>query len=389
MTNCPDNERSAQEFNRTNQSGQFGNQMSNGIILYSPLSLSSGTGNKDTSFFDSVISEQINIGGTEFLIHKYVGTYNQGADDKTIPDYDYMNELQIQDLLLLENRDRCYDPNIYSIYGLTEVEQNDFDLSQWGIMGSADTIFVEFSISTMLTAIGRKIMSGDVIEVPYLRDDFMMSSDNIQQFGKSIPKLYKVEDASRAKDGYDPTWRPHLWRIKMSPITDSQEFRDILGDGDLADDLKNLVSTHGIEMRIHDAIVGEAESQVPNRNLEHAHLYVDGQHENGLPYLLMADGEPPNGAELVGRGDYFPAQAMDGTWFLRTDYEPNVLFKYESTKWVRTEVDYRHKFSVANRVLERFINNNNQVQTVDGMVSSRQAISKVLAPRVKPEIDNN
>lgn len=352
------------------------------------FTLWSNNKSQDFWFFDSVIGEQLNIGGTEFLIHKYKGTYNQGSDDKTQPDYDFMNELNIQDMLLLENRDRCYDENVYTMKGITEVEQNDFDLTQWGIMGTADTIFVEFHITTMLKIVGRKIMAGDVIEAPFLQDDFMMSLDDIQEFGKPIPKLYKVEDASRAKDGYDPTWRPHIWRVKMSPLTDSQEFRDILGDGDQESDLKNLISTHGIEVKINDAIVAQAEAVVPNRNFEHAHLYVNGVNENGIPYLLMADGIPPNGAELVGRGEQFPAGAAVGSWFLRTDYEPHVLFKKEETKWVRTEVDYRHKFMVANRVLEKFINNNNTVNTSDGPKSSKQAVSKVLAPRIKPEIDN-
>ena len=352
------------------------------------LSLWSSNKSQDFRFFDSVIGEQINIGGTEFLIHKYMGTFNQGLDDKTQPDYDFMNELNIQDMLLLENRDRCYDENVYTIKGITQVEQNDFDLTQWGLMGTAETMFVEFHITTMLQIVGRRIMAGDVIEAPFLKDDFMITEDDIQDFGKPLPKLYKVEDASKAKDGYDPTWRPHLWRVKISPITDSQEFRDILGDGDQDSDLKNLISTHNITMQISDAIQAEAVSQVPNRNLEHAHLYVTGLNENGIPYLLMADGEPPNGAELIGRGDQFPANAPVGSWYLRTDYEPHVLFKKEETKWTRTEVDYRHKFMVANRVLERFINNNNTVATSSGDKSSKQAISKVLAPRVKPEVDN-
>lgn len=353
------------------------------------FSMWSNNKSQDYLYYDSVIGEQIEIGGTEFLVHKYIGTVNQNLDDKTQPDYDELHEFNIQDLLFLENRDRLYDENVYTIKGLTEVEQNDFDLSQWGIMGTADTIFVQVHITTMLKVVGRKIMAGDIIEAPFLRDDFMIALDDIQDFGKSIPKLYKVEDASRSKEGYDPTWRPHLWRLKISPITDSQEYRDVLGDGDEESDLKNLISTHGIEVRINDAIMSEAEAQVPNRNMEHAHLYVNGQHENGLPYLIMADGIPPNGAELVGRGDYFPAEADVGSWFLRTDYEPHVLFKKEESKWVRTEVDYRHKMMAANRVLERFINNSNKVETSNGLVDSKQAISKVLAPKIRPEVDND
>jgi len=43
-----------------------------------------------------------------------------------------------------------------------------------------------------------------------------------------VRKFYQIEDANRASEGFSPTWWPHIWRVKISPIVDSQEFSDLL-----------------------------------------------------------------------------------------------------------------------------------------------------------------
>lgn len=349
----------------------------------------------DYKFFDRLIAEQFRIGGTSFLIHKYLGVHKQDdIGDLTLPAHDSdTNVTDIQDLLLLENRDRHYEPNVFDLRGSYTLQENDFDLSQFGLFLSSDNITVEFHTNEMIGIMGRKLMSGDVIELPHLLEFDTLADDPECDPNMPIPKLYKVDDASRSTSGYSPTWFSHIWRVKMSPLTDSQEFRDILGDGDNAtpegfcnsgDDLKNIISTFNDEIRISDAIMAEAERQVPNRNLEHAHLYVMPENENGLPYLFLSDGIPPNGAELIGRGDRFPLSFDIDDWFLRTDFEPNVLFQRAESSWDRKEVDYRKKFETADRILETFINNRNKVQLSSGEIDSKIAISKVAASKKRP-----
>ena len=366
------------------------------------LSLWNAKKKNDYKFFDRTISEQFRIGGTAFLVHKFEGIHDQGdSEDLTIQSGDGSNI--IQDVLLLENRDRKYIQDIYELRGVYNVQDNDFELSQFGLFLSADVLFVSFHINDMISIVGRKLMPGDVLEVPHLRDDTLLDSedDGINDNG-AARKFYQIEDANRGSEGFSPTWFPHIWRIKISPITDSQEFTDILdrdagsftgdgfGDGeDTGQTLRDLISTFNDEIKISDAILAEAERQVPFRNLEHAHLYVMvPEFESGLPHMFMTDGEPPNGAELLGCGPAFPMVVDDGDWFLRTDYEPSVLFRREGPAWIRKEVDWKQKLTTANRVLEKFINNRNKTPTSQGLVDSTIGVSKVLAPKLRtPKAD--
>ena len=355
----------------------------------------------DWKFFDRTIAEMFRIGGTAFLVHKYIGPIKQGeSEDLTKPTIIDPLETTIQDLLLLENRDRKYDNDIYELRGVYNVQDNDFDLSQFGLFLSADTLFVSFHISDMIDIMGRKLMSGDVIELPHLLDDTLLSQDPDEDFGPVIPKLYKIEDANRASEGFSPTWFPHIWRVKVSPLTDSQEYREILdknaasfNDSGLVDPddpgttLRDLVSTFADELNISESVIAEAERQVPNRNLEHTHLYVFEENESGLPYLFMTDGEPPNGAALLGSGTQFPDNPPEGAWFLRTDFEPNVLYKREGPKWLRKEVDFRKKWQTANRTLERFINNRGKTRTSGGIIDSKVGVSKIIPHRNHPKPD--
>ena len=365
------------------------------------LSLWNARKQNDFKFFDRIIAEQFRIGGTCFLVHKYLGVIDQGpSGDATKPQTVEGDVTAIQDLLLLENRDRKYDKNVYELRGAYQVQDNDFDLTQFGLFLSADVLYITTHINAMIDILGRKLMPGDVIEAPHLVDDTLLDSedDGINDVGV-VRKFYQVEEANRASEGFSPTWWPHIWRIRISPITDSQEFGDLLNsevdssgniveDGDgTGETLKDLISTFGKEIEISDAIIAEAEAQVPNRNTEHAHLYVTEPCENGLPYLFMTDGEPPNGATLLGCGESFPGSPPDGAWFLRTDFEPSVLFKREGPRWTRKEVDWKQKFTTANRILEKFINNRKKVQTSTGEIDSKVGISKAVAPKVRPTPD--
>jgi hypothetical protein len=189
------------------------------LSLYRPVK------QNDYKFFDRTISEQLTVGGTDLYIHKYLGPTNQGPSvDYTQPEYAELKPTNIQDLLFLENRDRTYDPNIYRLRGHYNVQNLDFDLSQFGLFLNNDIIFITVHYNDMIDIVGRKLMVGDVLELPHLLDYNPLD----EGIPKALKRFYQITDANFASEGFSQTWYPHLWRIKCEPLVDSEEFSQIL-----------------------------------------------------------------------------------------------------------------------------------------------------------------
>jgi hypothetical protein len=191
------------------------------------LSLYTPTKQNDYKFMDRTVSEMLTVGGTDLYIHKYLGPTNQGPSrDYTQPEYDSLNPNNIQDLLFLENRDRTYDPNIYRLRGHYNVQNLDFNLSQFGLFLNNDIIFITVHYNDMIDIIGRKLMVGDVLELPHLLDYNPLKED----IPVALKRFYQITDSNFASEGFSQTWYPHLWRIKCEPLVDSEEFSQILSE---------------------------------------------------------------------------------------------------------------------------------------------------------------
>ena len=132
------------------------------------LSLYKPTKGNDYKFFDKRISEMFTVGGVDVNVHKYLGPLDQGFVSNTEPGGTSLTS--IQDLLFLENRDRKYDTSIYTMRTIYRINDNDFDLTQFGLFLTGDTMFAVFHLSDMVQTIGRKLMVGDVLELPNLKD---------------------------------------------------------------------------------------------------------------------------------------------------------------------------------------------------------------------------
>jgi hypothetical protein len=284
------------------------------------LSLYRENKQNDYRFLDRTISEQFTVGGTDMYIHKYLGPTDQGTSvDYTQPQYDSLNPNNIQDLLFLENRDRSYDPDIYRLRGHYNVQNLDFDLSQFGLFLNNDIIFITVHYNDMIDIIGRKLMVGDVLELPHLLDYNPLKED----IPTALKRFYQVTDSNYASEGFSQTWFPHLWRIKCEPLVDSQEFSQILqapinkdtylgiwdkdktypagyvitfGDKNYtslvevpigvmppnetywqlsdADNLKDILSTYNRNIQINNASINEAKRLVPKSGYDNSKLYV-------------------------------------------------------------------------------------------------------------------
>ena len=385
----------------------------------------------DYKFFDRNIREMFTVGGTDLHFHKYVGPYDQGETNKdgaaspTQPQYsgDTLNERTIQDLLFLENRDRKYDDDVYVVRGIYNVQDADFNLSQFGMFLQNDTLFLTVHLNDIVERLGRKPMSGDVIEFPHMKEDYSLD----ESIPIALKRYYVVEDVNRAAEGFSQTWWPHLLRLKMKTMVDSQEFKDIIGDATATGSVASYMSTYNKEKSINEQVVAQAEQDSPKAGFNYKQYYVAPIDERGnirtenvntssqrasssnrvnatidTPagshygfYLdgdvkLNADGTvdgAPNG-HPAGFGINFPTSNVDkGDYFLRTDYLPNRLFRYDGARWIKiedsvrittTNNDSRGNFKTS------FVNNATQ-STVNGLtVTQRQTLTDAL----KPKADN-
>ena len=127
------------------------------------LSLYKPERGQDYKFIDRQVSEMFQVGGTDVYLHKYIGVLDPTDNTQTLP------VTAIQDVVFLENRDRKYDSSIYKIRGLYNVQNIDFNLSQFGLFIDNDTVYMTVHINDFIKYIGRKPISGDVIELPHLR----------------------------------------------------------------------------------------------------------------------------------------------------------------------------------------------------------------------------
>ena len=190
------------------------------------LSLYRPNRTSDYQFLDRTISEMYTVGGLDLYVHKYLGPQigDTGNADATLPVYDSQNPLFIEDLLLGENRDRAYDPDVFIMRGVYRVQDIDFDLTQFGLFLNNDTMFITFHYNDMIDTFGRKLMSGDVLEFPNLKDYNPLDTT----LAKALPRYYVIQDASFASEGFSQTWLPHLWRVKATPLVNAQEYKQII-----------------------------------------------------------------------------------------------------------------------------------------------------------------
>jgi hypothetical protein len=410
------------------------------------LSLYRPEKSSDYKFMDRTIYEMFQVGGVDVYLHKYIGPTDPSDPNKAL------GTTTIQDVLFLENRDRKYAADILTIRGHYQVADIDFNLSQFGLFLQSDTVFMTVHINATVDALGRKIISGDVLELPNLREEYTFDPSDPYNFARAIKKYYVVEDINRAAEGFSSTWYPHLYRLKLKPIADTQEFKDILERpenednfaGDYDEDrlyypgevvryngtlyqvktdgtvpetgtnlvppdpdawqlyqentLRDLLSTYNKEIAINNAVIAEAESDAPLSGYETSHFYtlavdpvtgkaavstVDdteniatGQQiseisstpiRDGYTGYLLEDGIPPNGplsgvTNQFGFGIQFPRSPVVGDTFLRTDYLPNRLFRWDGARWIKQEDNVRMTMTNTDdrqTQLTSFINNKN------------------------------
>jgi len=299
-------------------------------------------------YADRKIKSFFDISGTKMMIHKYIGTY----DDRGNP----VDGVKIQDLLFMETRDRRYSPDIIEMMSIYEMSDDDFELSQFGFM-KTDTLYLDFHINEMVKRVGRKLSSGDVIELIHLRDDLLEGTEG------GYNAFFVVEEGRRPVAGYHANWLPHMWRVRVSKITDSPMYNDIIDNNDFMGILDRLEESN-------DKVLEEATNDVPDEQANIDYVY-DARFDGQIT--------PPNDLNLddIPRDTTFPMNAEDGDYIIRTDYNPNQLFQYVEGVWriVRTK---DKKWYGPHEYTESFVQNENE-SCIDGeIVKERNYITNPL-----------
>lgn len=384
------------------------------ISLWNPVK-----GN-DFNFTDRAVGESLRIGGDGILVHEYIGptTDSDGGTDTSLT--------TIQDVLFLTNNNRKYNPDVIELRGHYTPQDVNYDLSQFGIFLSSDTIRVQFHYNDMVDALGRKLIAGDVLEFPNMRDTPIF--DN----AVGINRYYVVQDALYAAGGYGQKWFPHLWLVRAKMITGSVEYKEIIdqastgqtsggvgqGIGIMPDgftetvdadgnpgtgcnpDIKNSLDLFCKIAGFNDAIIAEAEKNAffDPKFFESANLYIYLDPNTGYPIIgsnyFSGDGAPPNlstdndenlvpSGPLVGAGVSFPAGMLEGQYYLRIDFLYPRLYQKQGKCFKLIEEDILKRWTAENSVLSSFINNNNMTILSDGTSTpEKQPISSVVKQRI-------
>jgi len=373
----------------------------------------------DFNFTDRTVGENFRISGDGILVHMYIGPTTDAAGNTDT------SLTTIQDVLFLQNVNRKYDPNVIELRGHHIPQDVNYDLSQFGIFLSSDVIRIQFHYNDMLDSLGRKLIAGDVLEFPSMRD--VPIFDN----AVGINRYYVVQDALYAAAGYGQKWFPHIWLVRAKLITAAPEFKEIIeqaqtgqtaggvGQGigimpegftDTATpdgspglgcnpDIKGSLDLFCKIINIGNEIVAEAEKNAffDPKFFESANLYIYLD-EKGYPIIgsnyFSGDGAPPNlptdnmqnlvpAGPLVGAGISFPPGMTDGQYYLRIDYYPERLFQKQGNCYKLIEVDVLKVWTSYNRILDEFIDNINDTVLSDGtIVSEKQPLSQIVKQKV-------
>jgi hypothetical protein len=337
--------------------------------------------------------------------------------DASQPNYTNASILNIQDLLFLENRDRKYDANVYVMRGIYTVSDNDWDLSQFGLMMSSDTIILTFHLNDTVAMIGRKLMSGDVLELQHKKDYYPLNAD----IPAVLKRFYVIQDVTFAAEGFSQTWWPHLIRIKATPLVNSQEYKDLLNNISASENIDTpigqIMTNFAKLNEINDAVIRQAQIDVPKSgtNIDPLYnlplnpdgspgdptgqyandnnLYVDNTQDyatlpttpdSEIPAYLAGDGLAPDGWPVT-QGISFPTDPAIGDYALRTDYLPNRLFRFNGTRWIKMEDNVRTDLTPgpSNQTQRSiFVNDQTTYTNKEGQtLPTRQSLSKALTPK--------
>lgn len=297
------------------------------------------------------------------LVHNYKATHTRN----------------IQDMILLENRDRDYADTPTLLKGSYDLIDINTELSKFGIELPAQSIYMTVNFSACVAALGRPLIIGDIIQMP--------SETQYSAELEPILKWMEVTDVAWSTEGYTPGWKPTLMRVILQPAYVSQETQDIFGDlaeTTLADEMGLVDKGDGLNPNFQDysdvsqEVTAQSKEMVPQSGREMSSTIraweeeeVQNAADQGVPNLqkiglnptglYVEDAMPPNGKPFT-EGPEYPDDPAHGDYH-RLTYEglskdvPARLYRYSTAKgrWVFLEKDKRAEFDPNKPRLQEFL----------------------------------
>lgn len=329
----------------------------------------------DYKFIDGAIADQYNMGGVDMWLYTYLGPATSG-NNNTSGEQVNNSITEIGDLVFGEAASRSYSLQAITLPVVYQIQEATPDLKIPGLFFNFDTMDITIHYNTMMQRVGRKIMPGDVLELPNLRDFDVLNKDS------GFNRFYVVQDSFRTAEGYSVTWQHHIFKLRVKPLTDSPEFSGIIGDNDYPvnpDDPNsgngnnsgggNTNSTQNNEIDIMNRLIAQADDEVPYIHWDNEHIYndIDGINElardilsgyefpvnpseamffNKLSYPVLYERDANAWAIVQAQyGDRLPSKASDGDFFFKSnkaDVSGYSLFQYyaSSKRWIECSLPY-------------------------------------------------
>lgn len=320
-----------------------------------------GNLSKNSIFLGRLMKQHIDMSGIFCNVYRFLGTFGQDEDSLGIKKDDKKSEqtleesgqeptdigsfLGVQDTILNEDRDREYDfDEIPVIKGVYTVSQNELEYARFGLALSNDIITMEFHQGSLEAELGRRLIPGDVVELPHLRE--------VGVDGRIANKWYEVASPTWSPSGYDPMYARHVAGVILKPLRHQQEFLDLFDrEDEYGKTLAEQASNRDAMMAVTEANQDHAEEHAYTTWWDTTIMWFDVEHPSQRPYRWYDSDNPPNG-EPVAQGGYFPSGPNEGDWYLRVDLNPNRLYRFQEDRWKLHQVDQKREWQPYNWVVK-------------------------------------
>jgi hypothetical protein len=282
-------------------------------------------------------------------------------------DYSLTDISNIQDKILMENRDRAYQTTPVMLKGYYELLSVATDFSRFGLEIPTSTYQIRVNFTACVSTLGRPIVIGDIVELP--------SETQYTPDLRPIKRWLEVTDVTWDSSSYTPGWQPTMLMITTQPALATEETQDIFGDLAKNVDSSGLFNNDDGNNQMYQdfstvsqTIEQESKTQVPERGSEGSNVVREftpteltnaantgAPHLNHLGFnrtgLYVEDAIPQNDAPYT-EGPTYPDTPKDGDYHRMTYVGlagniPAQLYRWSTLKgrWIYLETDLREQYN--------------------------------------------